>query len=54
MRLLYTDCYIASRILETLNGKMSGKTVLANHTILNLALKSGKVPTIVVSNTTLN
>ena len=40
--------------LETLNGKESEKTVLANYTTSNLTLKNEKVPTTVVGNIRLN
>ena len=43
-----------SNILKVPNSKGSGKTVLANYTTSNLALKSGKVLTTVVSNMRLN
>ena len=36
--------------LETPSDKGNGKAVLVNYTTLNHALKSGKVPTIVVDN----
>ena len=36
--------------LEIPSGKGSGKKAIANYTTLNHALKSGKVPTIVVDN----
>ena len=47
----YTEHYSLTIMrAKTLNGKESGKTIQANYTTSNLALKSGKVPTTVVGN----
>ena len=53
-RLPYTDYYLPSGGLGTQNGKGNGRTVLLNYTILNLALKNGKMHTIAVGNTRSN
>ena len=49
---LYTDYYLT--IKSTQNGEGSEKTVLANYTSSNLALKSEKMSTTVVGNMRLN